>query len=89
MKTKLTLRLDEEVIKKAKKYAQSHHTSISELLENYLKLLVSRDKKLMAEDDPEEYSSITQLRGIIKLPKNFDYKKELGKMLRKRYEKLK
>lgn len=91
MKTKLTLRIDEEVIRKAKRYAKENNTSISQLLENYLKLLVSRDKSLKAEEPEEKYSSIVQLRGILKVknPKTFDYKKELGKILWKRYMKLK
>ena len=91
MKAKLTLALDEAVIKKAKKYAEEHDTSLSKLLENYLKLLVSREKSSKAEEPYEKYSSFSQFRGILKVknPKTFDYKKELGKIYWERYLKLK
>ena len=91
MKNKLTLRLDEEVIKKAKRYAKENNTSISKLLENYLKLLISRDKKHMAEEPAPNYSSIEEFRGMLKVknPKSFDYKKEKAKYLSEKYLKLK
>lgn len=37
MKTKLTLRLDETVIARAKRYAASRGVSLSELVENYFR----------------------------------------------------
>jgi hypothetical protein len=37
MKTKLTLRLDESVIARAKRYAASRGVSLSELVENYFR----------------------------------------------------
>ena len=91
MKKKLTLRLDEKVIEKAKHYAEEHNTSISQLLENYLKLLVQRDKKHKAEEPKEKYSSFLQFRGILKVknPEKFDYKKEKADYLWKKYMKLK
>ncbi len=39
MKTKLTLRLDEEVIARAKAYAAARGTSLSALAENYFRLV--------------------------------------------------
>jgi hypothetical protein len=39
MNTKLTLKLDAEVIKQAKSYAQVQQKSLSSIVENYLKLL--------------------------------------------------
>ncbi len=35
MDTKLTLKLDQEVIEKAKRFAQGQQTSLSQLIENY------------------------------------------------------
>ena len=36
MDTKLTLKLEQAIIEKAKDYAKSHKTSLSKLIENYL-----------------------------------------------------
>ncbi len=36
MQTKLTLTIDESVVSEAKKYAKSHHQSVSKLVEEYL-----------------------------------------------------
>lgn len=45
MKTKLTLSLDIEVIEKAKIYAKEVATTVSPLVENYLKLVKSINSK--------------------------------------------
>lgn len=42
MGTKLTLRLDEEIIRSAKKYAKEHKTSISRMVAGYLHSLTLR-----------------------------------------------
>ena len=39
MNTKLTLTIDQSVIEKAKKYAKEKERSLSDLIENYLKLI--------------------------------------------------
>ena len=43
MKTKLTLRLDDEMIGRAKAYAARRGTSVSALVEDYFRLLVPLD----------------------------------------------
>ncbi len=43
MKTKLTLRLDDDVIDHAKTYAAQRGTSVSVLVESYFRLLASSD----------------------------------------------
>ncbi|MCL2834003.1 MAG: DUF6364 family protein [Treponema sp.] len=40
METKLTLKLDQEVINSAKKYAEKNHKSLSRLVEDFFKNLV-------------------------------------------------
>lgn len=40
MQTKLTLRVDDELIRAAKRYARQNGTSLSQLVENYLRSLV-------------------------------------------------
>ncbi|MFM2224090.1 MAG: hypothetical protein RJA07_292 [Bacteroidota bacterium] len=47
MTAKLTLAFDEKVIRKAKQYASRHHTSVSALVENFLKSIT--DEKTLKE----------------------------------------
>jgi hypothetical protein len=60
METKLTLKLDQTVIKSAKKYAENENRSLSKLVEDYFKNLVSENIR------EEEYPPlIKKLSGII------------------------
>ncbi len=81
MDTKLTLKLSHTVIEKAKTYAKKENTSLSQLIESYLGLLV----------EPENSQEITPLvksiSGVIDLPKNFDHKKDYKKHLLNKYGK--
>ena len=81
MTTKLTLTIDDSVISTAKKYAKQKGKSLSDIVENYLMSLTSKENK-------EEHISprILKLMGAIELPVNFDYKKELTKALAKKYK---
>ena len=45
METKLTLRLDEEIIKSAKIYAKKNKISVSKMVSNYLNSLTSSEKE--------------------------------------------
>jgi hypothetical protein len=45
MDAKLTLKLDQDIIRRAKKYAKNKNTSLSRLIENQLRLLVTDLKK--------------------------------------------
>lgn len=81
MDTKLTLSIDRDVARKAKIYARSKGRSLSDMVENYLKLLT---KNSSVEDS--DYSPIVKsLLGSISLPENFDYKKEIAGSLTKKY----
>jgi hypothetical protein len=82
MTTKLTLTIEERVIKTAKKYAQKKGRSLSALIENYLKALATEDS-LAGEMTPR----VRRLRGSIKLPGNFDYKKAVEESISKKYDK--
>jgi hypothetical protein len=81
MTTKLTLTIDDSVIAIAKKYAKQKGKSLSGIVENYLMSLTSKENK-------EESISprILKLMGMIELPDNFDYKKELARGLAKKYK---
>lgn len=82
MITKLTLTIDASIIAMSKQYAKEKGQSLSQLVENYLKslpLVTSKNYQI----DP----TVRKLRGVIKLPKEFDYKKELGKSISNKYKK--
>lgn len=81
MNTKLTLTVEQKIIEKAKLYAKRKGRSLSDLIENYLKV-ITREK-----DDAEiEITPVVKsLRGSFKAPQNFNYKKELTKKLSDKY----
>lgn len=72
MTTKLTLSLSKSVIEKAKRYARGNNQSLSQIIESYLEKITSENPEF---GDPE----LDSIRGIIKLPKDFDLKKESRK----------
>ena len=81
MDTKLTLKLDNSIIEKAKNYAKKKNTSLSKLIESYL-------GKLVTPNDTNEVTPLVKsLSGVIDLPKNFDTKKEYKKHLSNKYTK--
>ncbi len=81
MDTKLTLRLDDSVIERAKIYAQSHKISLSKMIESYLDGLTSKkDEEILITP------LVESLSGVIDLPADFDYKKEYGTYLEDKYK---
>lgn len=81
MSTKLTLTIEKSVIEKAKKYARNRERSLSDLIENYLKALTKDELKNQEELTP----IVKSLKGSFKVPKDFDYKKELTERLSEKY----
>jgi hypothetical protein len=84
MDAKLTLKLDKDVIEKAKEYAAAQERSLSNLVESYLKSLVSTE-----EPDPLEEFPITPfVRSMAKgtlLSAELDYKKEYQEYLLRKH----
>ncbi|MCD1655976.1 DUF6364 family protein [Treponema zuelzerae] len=60
METKLTLKLDQSVIQSVKKYAQTNNRSLSKLVEDYFRNLIS-------ENEPIKHFSplVEELSGVI------------------------
>ena len=82
MNTKLTLTLKKKIIEQAKEYAAQEGRSLSEIVENYFKLLVeNREKEPITELSPR----VKKLKGILKVDKDFDFKKVLEDELIKKY----
>ena len=80
MITKLTLTIEDKVIDSAKKYARQKGKSLSDIVENYLKS-ISANEVITEELSPK----VARLKGVIKLPEDFDYKKEIGNALVEKY----
>ena len=80
MTTKLTLTVEKSVIEQAKIYAKNTGRSLSELIESYLETIIQ-------ENSPKNKMShrLKNLVGSVKLPKNFDEKKELEEYYRKKH----
>ena len=81
MKTKLTLKLQKEVIDQAKIYARKHQVSLSLLVENYFKFLAGKKQQTEFELSP----AVKELSGIIDLPENFDLTEEYTDYLNEKY----
>jgi len=81
MNTKLTLTIEQTIIQKAKLYAKQKGHSLSDIIENYLKVITKEETKSEIEITPITKS----LRSTFKAPVNFDYKKELSKGLSEKY----
>lgn len=84
MNTKLTLSLDKEVIEKAKIYAKGTGRSLSEMVENYFKSLVSKSNSENNKED-EIDAKLKKITGIISLPPDFDEKKAIQEYLEQKY----
>ena len=82
METKLTLKLDKEIIQQAKEYALSKKLSLSKIVEAYLQSLAKENK---VEDAIEISPFVKSLTSGIKIPADFDYKKEYANHLTEKY----
>jgi len=81
METKLTIRLKESVIERAKIYARSHKISLSKIIESYLDS-ITQDKKMKIKITP----LVESLSGVIDLQADYDYKKEYTDYLTGKYK---
>lgn len=81
MDTKLTLKLDQEVIEKAKRYASVKKMRLSRLIENYLNSLTSPQPTEELEISP----FVKSLSSGVKIPADYDYKKDRADYLDQKY----
>ncbi len=80
MQTKLTLSIDNDIIEQAKEYARQQHRSLSNLVENYLKLVVRK------ETPTEEISPIVaSLMGILPPNAADNFREEYTDYLENKY----
>jgi hypothetical protein len=82
MDTKLTLKLNQEIIERAKEYASNKKMSLSRIVEAYLQALTSNDDTAEFEISPFVKSISTGTE----IPANLDYKKEYADYLNEKYK---
>lgn len=82
MDAKLTLKLNQEVIEKAKEYASAKKLSLSRLIEAYLQSLTTK-----GETDNFQISPFVKSMATGKsIPANLDYKKEYAERLMDKHQ---
>ncbi len=82
MDTKLTLKLNQEVIEKAKKYASNKKLSLSRIIEAYL-------QSLTTENDTSDFEISPFVKSIatgIEIPTDLNYKKDYSDHLMEKYK---
>ncbi len=81
MDNKLTLKLDNQVIVRAKSYAREKNTSLSKLIEAYLQFLTSSNKSDLEGITP----LVKSLSGVLDTTKLLNYEDAYKKHLNKKY----
>jgi hypothetical protein len=80
MTTKLTLSIDEEKVKRIKRFSKEKGISISKIVEEHIDRITSKN--------PEEKLDIMKIKGAFgKAPKGFNWKKIKTDYLLKKYAK--
>lgn len=82
MDTKLTLKLDKDIIEKAKAYASDQQVSLSKLIENYLNSLTSNAPK---GEEITISPFVKSLTNGSTIPSDYDYKKDYQDYLEEKY----
>jgi len=85
METKLTLKLDQSIIEKAKKYAVSRKKSLSRIVEDYFKGLGFQERNDKNEEI-EIHPIVKELSGIISEKDISNWKNEYTNYLEQKYE---
>jgi len=80
MDIKLTIKLDDDVITRAKSYAKHRKTSLSKMIESYLDSVTKPTTKKI-----KITPLVKSLSGVITLPDDYDYKKDYSDYLTKKY----
>ncbi len=88
MNVRLTLKMDKDVIEKAKIYAAEHKVSLSFIVENYLKAITIFEGKEIGSDIKTSEFAKNIAIGNGEIPADFDYKKDRQDYLFKKYMQL-
>jgi len=80
MDTKLTIKLNNDVIIRAKKYARDRKTSLSRMIETYLDSVTGKE-----DEDIDITPLVKSLSGVIRLPEDYDYRNDRTDHLIRKY----
>ena len=86
MNTKLTLKLNTEVIQQAKQYAVSQHRSLSSIVEDYLKVLTSQIDPNQETDEIEISPFVKSMATGVKISADIDVKTAYTDHLLEKYQ---
>lgn len=86
MDTKLTLKLDTIVIKRAKEYASSRKRSLSRIIESYLQSLTVEDNSEKDATDIGITPFVKSISSGVHLPADLDYKSDYSEYLTQKYK---
>ena len=89
MKAKLTLLLDKGTIEEAKEYAAESDRSLSRMFEQFIRATLDKVSSKKPKRRKKSHPDVQRLVGIIKLPRDFDYKKAREEYLTEKYNGLK
>ena len=82
MDTKLTLKLNQEIIEKAKQYAADKKLSLSRLIENYLNSLTAGKS---SANEIEVSAFVKSLSSKVNIPVDYDYKSDRADYLENKH----
>lgn len=71
MNTKLTLKLDKDILAKARIDAKIKGISLDKLVEGFFTALIDKGKT-----EPVESTRVNELSGVLRLDPDFDFKKD-------------
>lgn len=82
MDKKLTLKLDKNIIDRAKAYAKEHNQSLSRMVEAYFKMLTEEKTD---QSEIEITGFVKSMSSDLSLDPERDYREELGEALEHKY----
>jgi hypothetical protein len=86
MDTKLTLKLNKEVIDRAKEYAASHKRSLSRIIESYLQSLTIQEDSKNDKDDIQISPFVKSMSSGVHIPADLDYKRDYSDYLTEKHK---
>ena len=85
MDTKLTLKLNKDVIIMAKEYALKHNQSLSHIIESYLLFLINQERNETNKNNIEISAFVKSMSTGVHLPADLDAKKEYYEYIAKKH----
>ncbi|MCF8232360.1 MAG: DUF6364 family protein [Bacteroidales bacterium] len=85
MDTKLTLKIDKNIVEEAKKYASSQKMSLSQIIESYLRFITTQ-KEPEDKEEIEISPFVKSMSSGKKIPTDIDVKSDYSKFLEEKYK---